>query len=290
MGRFENYNPAVTTAYFCAVIGVAMFTMNPLIILLSIMGGLLIFVIYSDKNSLSSSAFYLALFLVMVAINPFVSHNGATVLFVFNNNPVTLEAFIYGVFSALAIVGVLLWFNVFTKMMTRDKLLYVFGFLSPKLALVLSMALRFIPLFREQIKKISQAQKCLGIYKDNNIIDAVKGKLRVFSVMITWVLENGIITADSMTARGYGTGKRSCYSNFKFRAKDLFFLVLITLLTALTFISVAKGKVQYYPEFSIQQADFVCLVGYVAYGVLVLIPTVIQTKEVLKWKFLKWKI
>ena len=32
-------------------------------------------------------------------MNPFVNHNGATVLFIMNDNPITLEALIYGIFA-----------------------------------------------------------------------------------------------------------------------------------------------------------------------------------------------
>ena len=102
------------------------------------------------------------------------------------------------------IVSVLYWFRTLTHIMTSDKLLYLFGSVSPKLALILSMTLRYIPLFRSQIRKTQQAQKALGLYKEDSIPDNIRGGIRIFSVMVSWALENGVITADSMTARGYG--------------------------------------------------------------------------------------
>ena len=44
-------------------------------------------------------------FLLMAFANPLLVHNGETVLFFMNDNPVTLEAMIYGGMSSLMIVG-----------------------------------------------------------------------------------------------------------------------------------------------------------------------------------------
>lgn len=83
----------------------------------------------------------------MSLANPLFIHNGETVLFFMNDNPITLEAIIYGGVSSLMIVGVLLWCRCYGAILTTDKFLYLFGRLIPKLGLILSMAFRFIPLF-----------------------------------------------------------------------------------------------------------------------------------------------
>ena len=137
-------NPVVTTVYFVAVAGIAMFSANPVISAISLLGAVVLFVMNNCRKNLSTHFFSLLLFAVMALVNPFVSHNGATVLFVMNNNPVTLEALVYGICAALTVIAVLYWFRSFSQIMTEDKLLYLFGILSPKLALTLSMALRYV--------------------------------------------------------------------------------------------------------------------------------------------------
>src|SRR5699024_11929166 len=97
-----------------------------------------------------------------------------------------------------------------TLLMTSDKFIYLFGKAIPKLSLVISMALRFIPLFKTQIKKISQTQKTLGIYTSKSMVDRVLSGIRTFNSLLTWSFENSITQADSMKSRGYGLkGRRS---------------------------------------------------------------------------------
>ena len=151
----------------------------------------------------------LILFLILALVNPLVSHNGVTVLFVLNDNPVTLESLLYGLNSSVMITAVLYWLNSFSQIMTSEKLLCVFGAISPKIALILSMTLRFVPLLNSQTKKVSDAQKALGFYKSDNIIDSLHEKMRVFNIVLTWALENGIITDGSYEGSGCAISQAS---------------------------------------------------------------------------------
>lgn len=290
MRTFESYNPLAVAVFFLSASFVAMFSMNPVILSVSLFGALLFCFLRNGLRNPKYHLFSLLLFVVMAVINPLVNHNGGTVLFVMNDNPVTLEAFIYGVVASVMIIAVLYWFRSFTEIMTSDKLLYIFGALSPRLALVLSMALRFVPLFSRQIKKAEQTQKALGLYKDDNIIDTFRGKLSIFSIVVTWALENGIITADSMTARGYGIKRRSRYSVFRWSGKDVALLVTTIVLLGLTLFGIYGNETVYYPYVVISEITPVNLTGYIGYGLLVLIPSVIEIKETLRWKFSESKI
>lgn len=283
-------NPVVTTVYFVAVAGIAMFSANPVISAISLLGAVVLFVMNNGRKNLSTHFFSLLLFAVMALVNPLVSHNGATVLFVMNNNPVTLEALVYGICAALTVIAVLYWFRSFSQIMTEDKLLYLFGTLSPKLALTLSMALRYVSLFGTQIKKVQTSQKALGLYKDDNIVDSFKGGMRVFSIMVTWALENGIITADSMSARGYGTGKRSRFSLFRFKTEDVFLISAAIVLTLLSVYGTIGTTFEFYPHISVTEVDTRAIIGYASYGLLNLMPVIIGVKEELKWKYLRSKI
>lgn len=290
MRTFESYNPLAVAVFFLSASFVAMFSMNPVILSVSLFGALLFCFLRNGFKNPKYHLFSLLLFIVMTVINPLVNHNGGTVLFVMNDNPVTLEAFIYGVVASVMIIAVLYWFRSFTEIMTSDKLLYIFGALSPRLALVLSMALRFVPLFSRQIKKTEQTQKALGLYKDDNIIDTFRGKLSIFSIVVTWALENGIITADSMTARGYGIKRRSRYSVFRWSGKDVALLVTTVVLLGLTLFGIYGNETVYYPYVVISEITPVNLTGYIGYGLLVLIPSIIEIKEALRWKFSESKI
>ena len=288
MKDFADYNPIAIFICFLAAAGFAMFTADPIILALSLAGSVSFYVVRNGRKDLRSHLFFLVLFVLMSLINPLFNHNGVTVLFVMNNNPVTLEALLYGIASSAMIVSVLYWFRSFTQIMTGDKLLYLFGSAAPKLSLILSMALRYIPLFGKQVKKTDAAQKALGLYKEDNVVDRVRGGTRVFSVMVTWALENGIITADSMTARGYGIGRRTFFALYKFRKNDLA-LILITIgLLAAAAVGTGYGviKFEYYPAITMAPVTAASVLTYAAYGLLALIPTIIEAEESIKWKYL----
>ena len=290
MRIFNDSNPIAVALYFVAVSFIAMFCSNPFIQTISLFGAILLFLMRNGRKNARSHLFALILFVVMILINPLVSHNGATVLLIVNNNPVTLEAILYGISAAVSVIGASYWFRSFSQIMTGDKLLYIFGAFSPKLALILSMALRYVPLFGRQAEKVNNAQKALGLYRDDNIVDKTKGGVRVFSIMITWALENGIITADSMTARGYGIGRRSHFSLFRFRTGDVILLSATILLTAFTIIGIRGQSFEFYPTISVTPFDPLSAAGCISYGIMVLIPAIIGVKEELKWKYLRSKI
>jgi energy-coupling factor transport system permease protein len=288
MRSFENSNPIVITLYFLSVIGILMFSQNPILLLLGFLGSFF----YTLIRSRRIPVFYLFLFILLTLANPLMSHNGKTVLFVINDSPITLEALVYGAVSAGILITVLCLFRIFSEIMTRDKLLYVFGSLSPKLALILSMGLRYVPLFRERAKKISESQLALGLYKEENIFDKIKSDLRVFSILITWALENGITTADSMSARGYGKRRRTYFSLFKFRKSDSLLLILTILCSALTLIGMAMGTLDFifYPTLKFGNLTPLGIAAYSAYGLLSVLPIILETEERLRWKYLQSKI
>ena len=288
MRGIERYNPIAVTVYFLTVTIPAMLCMDPVLIACSFAGAMLLYVMVNSTSGLKMHVYALLLFAFMALMNPLISHKGATVLFVLNDNPVTLEAFWYGLTAAGMILSVMYWFRLYTQMMTSDKLLYVFGGISPKSALMLSMTLRYVPMFVQQTKKVSQAQKAMGLYREDNIIDSIKGGLRVFSVMVTWTLENGIITADSMTARGYGTGKRSRFSLFSWRTEDVMLIFASLLLLSVTLYG--KRTVVFYPWLELEACSLRVMMGYIAYALLVITPTMIEGKEKIKWHWLTSRI
>ena len=207
-----------------------------------------------------------------------------------NNNPITLESAIYGLVMATMLTGVLYWFRIFSEIMTSEKLIYVFGALSPKIALMLSLSLRYVPYFAQQVKKVKNTQTALGLYKEDNILDRIRGAMRIFSVMVTWVLENGIITADSMTARGYGIGKRSRFSIFSWKPWDISLLALSCLLSGIAVFLLKNNPFSFYPYFEFPSLNAKTLTGYMLYFLLSLLPTIIHVKEAAKWRFLRSKI
>ncbi len=128
---------------------------------------------------------------------------------------------LYGVAAAVMLASVVLWFSSYNEVMTSDKFVYLFGRVIPALSLVLSMALRFIPKFKAQMQTVSEAQACIGRdTKNGSVFQRVGNAVKIFSIMVTWSLENAIETADSMRSRGYGLPGRTAFSIYRFDDRD----------------------------------------------------------------------
>jgi len=289
MKTLQNMNPIPAFLWLILAAGIAMFCFDPLIILISLFGSVSYFMIRNSRLRLRGHLLYWILPFLSMLLNPLFSHNGRTVLFVMNSNPVTLEAVIYGAAFGAMLVSTLYWFRSFQQIMTSDKLLYVFGSVFPKMTLILSIALRYIPLFRKQTVQVRNAQKALGLFRDENMIDRLRGETRVFSVMVTWALENGVITADSMSARGCGIGRRTRFALFRFRRQDALLTLLCLLFAGAAIAPIALGSLSYsyYPAFVFPRPGGLSLLTYIFYFLLAMFPSILETEENLRWKFLR---
>ena len=292
MSALDNVNPIAAFLWLMLTAGVAMFCFNPVILAISLLGALLFFLVRNPDARLSTHLPYLLLLILSALINPLFNHNGATVLFVLNDNPVTLEAIRYGAAMGGMILAVLYWFRSFQQIMTSDKLLYVFGSALPKLTLILSIALRYIPLLRKQARRVLDAQKALGLFREENLLDRLRGELRIFSVLVSWALENGIITADSMCARGYGIGRRTRFALFRFHLRDGLLCAGCLLLSGCTIVGVACGALScsFYPRFALPAPSALGCIAYVTYAILALFPALLEVEEKIRWKSLRLKI
>lgn len=289
MNAFASYHPAVLMLYFIAVLLVAMFTTNPVLLCLALLGGISFCTLLErPRNFWHNLAFYIPLFLMIAVTNPLFSHNGVTPLFFLNGNPVTLEAVLYGLDIAAMLVAVMYWFKCYNHIMTSEKFLFLFGRVIPKLSLLLSSALRFVPLFKAQIKKIHQAQKAMGLYASNSYVDKLRSGVRVFSAMLTWSLENAIDTGDSMKARGYGLKGRSHFALFRFTVRDGLLLGATLLLLAVVLLGLALKETafSFYPRITSLRLTPLAAAAYIAFGALAFLPFLLEVKERIHWKVL----
>ena len=92
MRSFSEYNPIAVAVWFFSVTGVAMFCSYPILMAISLSGAVLFFLIRNGFTHGKTHLFFWLLFAVLALANPLVSHNGKTVLFVMNHNPVTLSS------------------------------------------------------------------------------------------------------------------------------------------------------------------------------------------------------
>lgn len=294
-GAFAGYHPLVNFLYFVLVLLGAMIFMHPLALTISLAGAFTYSVVLSGKKALKFNVKYcIPMMLITALVNPAFNHEGMTILtYLRNGNPLTLESVIYGIAAAAMIVTVIIWFSCYNAVMTSDKFVYLFGRIIPSLSLILSMVLRFVPRFKEQIRVISNAQKCVGRDVSNGgLLDRAKHGLKILSIMITWALENAIETADSMKSRGYGLPGRTAFSIFRFDKRDRKALLAIALTGGLTYGGAFAGTMywRYFPSMKGVDIGFISILTFLAYGALCMVPVAIQLWEERTWKRLQSNI
>ena len=285
---FAGYHPLVNFLYFGYVILVPIFFMQPVLLTISFVSALA-YAIYLGRSKAAKFGlcFVLPLMVIAALFNPAFNHRGATILFYFHYNPITLEAVIYGIFMATMIGGVILWFMCYNSIMTSDKFIYLFGRIIPSMSMVISMALRFIPRYREQIKSIIIARRGIGFdVSSGSFIARVKSGGEILSVMVTWALENGIETGDSMLARGYGLKGRTAYSNYRFDSRDRVLLFVFVALMAAALICIFSGaiSVEYYIHFVMENIQPYAGIAYICHATICLLPLALEVREDILWK------
>lgn len=292
-GAFAGYHPAALFLYFAGFILITIFTVNPVMLMIALLGAVSYCVfIEKGRNVKDDLLFYIPMFILVSITNPLFSHNGITPLFFMNGNPVTLEALYYGINIALILAAVVFWCRAYSETVTEDKFLFLFSKALPKTTLVLSMAIKFIPILKRQAKKVSSAQKAMGLYSSKSCVDKLRSAVRVFLSLITWSLENAVDTARSMRARGYGLKGRKSYSMFKFTLRDGVMCGVFALAFGFILLGMKSGTVRFsfYPSVSVLPLDFKAVTVYAVYGTLSFLPFIIEVKERLRWKFYISKI
>lgn len=289
----NNYHPFSLFCYFLSVLIFTMFLQSPVFMLIALLGGVLFYLSLNRyKFDYKSVMSYLVLFLLVAITNPLFSHNGVTKLFYINNNAITLEALLYGANIGLMIISVIYWFKCFNLVLTEEKILFLFGKISPKIALILSTSLRFIPMLKEQSKKIKDSQKVMGLYATDNYLSRLKSNTRAFSAVMTYSLEKAIELGQSMEAKGYGLKGRTYYSNYKMRINDFILLAFTIVFDAIIIIAKINGNLDFsfYPSIKASAVNIQSIIGNIAFLLLCFMPFVLKVKEDLDWKYYKSKI
>ena len=215
---FLACHPAVNLLYFVLVLTFSMFFLHPLCLAVSLCAALWCAAQLNGGAAVRRTALWLAPTALLAAlVNLAFNHQGATILaYLPSGNPLTLESIAYGFAAAAMLAAVVLWFSCWNTVMTSDKLMHLFGRVVPALSLLLSMTLRFVPRFQAKLREVTAARRGMGLYAEKGRLQKLKSAVTVFSVMVTWSLENAVETADSMKSRGYGLPGRTGYSASKY--------------------------------------------------------------------------
>ena len=270
---FELCHPAVNLIFFAAVL-VGMITFqHPVFLVISF---LCAFAYSVKRNGWKAVVFNLCLLPFVVAFALYYSsytHFGMTVLrqnFVGNN--MTQESLVYGAVLGVTGAGVCIWFSCVFSVFTTDKVVYLFGKVSPRLSLFLAILLRMIPRIKKEAKRINMAQQGIGRgANQGNLWQRIWNSLRIVSMLITWTIDSLTIASESMRSRGSSLRGRKAFSIYRFDNRDRLFVIGLFLCLTLTMMAMLLGQTDmvYDPKIIWTQVNPLFCIGY---GVLCLMP------------------
>ena len=291
---FSRYHPLVSFSFFVGAIGFGALILHPAYIMAAMIFAVVYYVLLHGMKGWKTVLLTIPLFAAVSFLNPLVNPDGQKVLTHVFGRPYTYEALVYGMVIAGMLVVMLLWAGCYNAVMTSDKFMTLFGSLIPSISLLLLMVLRLVPNMIRKIVQLYGARKCIGKGASENASRKEKtmDALNVLSALMTWAIEGGIITADTMVSRGYGTNKRTSFQIHRLTRQDWMLLGIMASLAVAVIVLIAGGgtAANYTPHMTIAPVSGSFLLGFAAYCVFLSLPTVLYIKETIQWHISRSKI
>lgn len=292
--KFDSYHPMINLIYFGAAIGLTFAFNHPAFVMIAYVCSFL----YSLKlNGRGALVFNICLVPVGVAQAlwyAYYNHFGITNLAVnLVGNQITLEALIYGGIISLKLMTAIMFMSCVFAVVSSDKIVYLFGRISPKLSLFLAILLRTVPRVKKYAGRINIAQQGIGrAPKQGRWLQKGTNLLRMGSTLVTWTMENFVESAASMKCRGYSLKGRTAFSVYRFDNRDRSFVVMIFLLLTIVMMGCALNQTNIYydPAIIMPPITSGSFVFYGAYATFLLLPMILQIIGEYKFNKLRMSI
>ncbi|MCP8970710.1 energy-coupling factor transporter transmembrane component T [Ectobacillus ponti] len=288
---FSFVHPAVSFFYYIGAAVLAMTLLHPVFLGL---GTLLLLLLNRLQGNAGVSgrmlraSFMVALFIVI--INPLFTHRGRTIVWYLFQNPVTMEAIIYGLTMACSFLLLAAVFISYQQTISSHQFLYLFARFSPKAALLTMIAIRFVPLLLQRLSHIALVQQTKGVQMEHGSVRLrIRHGMQILSVLLVCSLEEALQTADSMQARGFGAVKRSTYVAYRMTGRDWLILSCLLVLFAACAAGAAGGLgiLAIYPKLQSvwpRPAEWPVVAAFMLY---MSIPILIEGREWVWWRMQK---
>ncbi len=215
----EGYHPYTWVVWLAAATLATLTTRNPLYLTIILFAAGFVFAVLlrrdagqatgsaAARSTLWKPVVRLALFLGLFTIlfNTLTVHFGDHILFSLPANwpviggPITLEAVLYGVSTALSFMVLILVFTVFNSAVGTQNVLRMVPAFAYQAGVTLTIALSFIPQTLVAWQELREAQRLRGV--------RVRGLADVQPLVVSLLaigLDRAIQLAESMDARGFG--------------------------------------------------------------------------------------
>lgn len=288
--KFTVIHPAAYMVYYLILILFAFFFNDPYY-LASFLICIALLITFQGINSEFKNIlkFYIPMALLIIILNPLVSHVGVTKIYIAGSYFITLESLVYGILMSLSLLIILLLFASYNNAVSYQEMLYIFSKRFPNISIVIIMALRFIPLLNYRLSEVNKVfrfnHESSGNQKDKTKIDKIKNTAQMLAVVVSWSLEESMLAAKSMKARGYGITERTNYLSFKFRKIDYYFISIIIISVVICIIGLLQGygRINIYPQLQFSLSENIFNIFYFAFLILLLPLIYLEFKEKLIW-------
>lgn len=282
MDRFARLHPVVHFVFFVFTFVFVLSISSPFFYAVSLISALAYSAYHNVKDALSSAKLS-AVILVMTSVFNFAfAHYGEDVLFVIGSTEFTMESLFYGFCQGMVLCSVMLWFSILSRIADSERVIYFLRW-APKMALIFSMVLSFIPRFKKKATDIKNAQLALNNGQSDS---SLKGKwhrsVSVLSALTTYSLESSIVTANSMNARGYNPSAQRG-NRYRTCATDIVTLLLLVIAAIIICAEKIMGNIVFVFDPKIYSEKF-SILAITAFFILQLLPLVIDVVEDIRWK------
>jgi energy-coupling factor transport system permease protein len=190
---------------------------------------------------LSAARFTIPLGLLVALVNPFVIHEGLTVVWRFGEVPpfgqidVTLEALVYGLLLGARVVAVALCCALFVAAVDPDETLRLFRRVSFRSALTAALAARLMPVLARDAGRMRDA--AAGRSADG----PPPGRVAVMRAVATSALDRAVDVAATLEVRGYGSRAAARLGAEPWSRHDVAFTAAALVLVALAIAARIAG-------------------------------------------------
>lgn len=287
---FHSLTCEASLSYIAALILLSLIFSHPIFLLaLFIPLNMVIVSARLTKEWLNYLKYSLVLIALIVLINSVFVRAGTTILFRGPSLPflgvtrVTLEALCFSAGMGIRLLVMMGAFCLLTYGVNPDSVMKSLGGGRSKSILLVSITLRLFPLLAEDLRRVTEAQRCRGSsFHGQNVWKRVRKYVPVLNTVLLSSLERSFQLAEALQSRGYGTARRSNLTETLWRPRD--YIVLATVLPAAVYgISLALSGwtgYSYYPR--LQQ------VGSSEIALSLLLGLLFGFPALLNWGWEKW--
>ena len=273
---FEVGHPAVNFIFFASVLWGAVCFQHPVFLAIAWLCAFAYSVRRAGRRAVIFNLCLVPFVLVFALYYSTYHHFGVTILrknFIDNN--MTLESLVYGLVIGLRVATVCMWLESLFSVVSSDKIIYLFGKVSPRLSLFLTILLRFLPRLSREAGRINLSRKGIGRGAgQGNLFRRLRNCLEIFSMLITWMISALALESDSMRSRGSLLRGRTAYSIYRFDNRDRAFVIGLFLCLTLTLMGVILGSVKmwYNPRILLRPLNALGVLTAAGYLALCLMP------------------